>query len=100
MDRKGMEETQQTQPAGLREVWQKRIASAGPDELKLLCQELLAKNLLQVARWNELLDVLEEAVCVIDAENRVVGWNRRAELLYGIASTEIFGQPIGKFFQT
>ena len=54
--------------------------------------------MLQAARWNELLDVLEEAVCVIDAQNRVIDWNRRAELLYGIASAEIIGQPIGKFF--
>ena len=80
------------------ELLQDRIKASSPEELKKLCQELLAENLLQAARWNELLDVLEEAVCVIDAENRVFGWNRRAELLYGIAATEIIGQPIGKFF--
>lgn len=80
------------------EELQLRIETAEPAELRRLCQELLAENLLQAARWNELLDVLEEAVCVIDAENRVVGWNRRAELLYGIAAAEIIGQPIGKFF--
>ena len=80
------------------ELLQDRIKASSPEELKKLCQELLAENLLQAARWNELLDVLEEAVCVIDAENRVIGWNRRAELLYGIAATEIIGQPIGKFF--
>ena len=80
------------------ELLQDRIKASSPEELKQLCQELLLENLLQAARWNALLDVLEEAVCVIDAENRVVGWNRRAELLYGIAATEIIGQPIGKFF--
>ena len=80
------------------ELLQDRIKASSPEELKKLCQELLAENLLQAARWSELLDVLEEAVCVIDAENRVIGWNRRAELLYGIAATEIIGQPIGKFF--
>ena len=80
------------------ELLQDRIKASSPEELKKLCQELLAENLLQAARWSELLDVLEEAVCVIDAENRVFGWNRRAELLYGIAATEIIGQPIGKFF--
>jgi PAS domain S-box-containing protein len=80
------------------EELQQRIATASPDELKLLCQELMAENLLQAARWQELLDVLEEAICVVDAEQRVVGWNRRAELLYGITAAEIIGQPIGKFF--
>jgi PAS domain S-box-containing protein len=80
------------------EELQHRIETAEPAELKQLCQELLMENLLQSARWNELLDVLEEAVCVIDAENRVIGWNRRAELLYGIAAAEIIDQPIGKFF--
>ena len=80
------------------ELLQEQIKVSSAEELKQLCQELLAENLLQAARWNELLDVLEEAVCVIDAENRVTGWNRRAELLYGIASAEIIGQPIGKFF--
>ena len=80
------------------ELLQDRIKASSPEELKKLCQELLAENLMQAARWSELLDVLEEAVCVIDAENRVIGWNRRAELLYGIAATEIIGQPIGKFF--
>ncbi len=80
------------------ELLQDRIETSSPEELKQLFQELLLENLLQAARWNELLDVLEEAVCVIDAENRVVGWNRRAELLYGIAEAEIIGQPIGKFF--
>jgi len=80
------------------ELLQDRMKDRSPEELKQLCQELLLENLLQAARWNELLDVLEEAVCVIDAENRVVGWNRRAELLYGIAVAEIIGQPIGRFF--
>ena len=80
------------------ELLQEQIKVSSAEELKQLCQELLAENLLQAARWNELLDVLEEAVCVIDAENRVTGWNRRAELLYGIAAAEIIGQPIGKFF--
>jgi len=80
------------------EVLQDRMKVSSPEELKQLCRDLLAENLLQTARWKELLDVLEEAVCVIDAENRVIGWNRRAELLYGIAATEIIGQPIGKFF--
>jgi PAS domain S-box-containing protein len=78
--------------------FQHRIETAEPAELRRLCQELLSEKLLQAARWNELLDVLEEAICVIDAENRVIGWNRRAELLYGIAAAEIIGQPIGKFF--
>ena len=82
------------------ELLQDRIKASSPEELKQLCQELLLENLLQASRWNALLDVLEEAICVIDAENRVVGWNRRAEMLYGIAAAEIIGQPIGKFFPT
>ena len=37
------------------EALQQRIATAAPDELKQLCRELLAENLLQAARWRELI---------------------------------------------
>ena len=68
------------------------------EELRRLAQALLRENQLQQSRWQGLLDVLEEAVCVIDEADRVVGWNRRAESLYGIAAGEILEQPIERFF--
>ena len=81
-----------------REQWAKRLAGAGGAELRSLAGELLDELAVRQARWEALLDVLEEAVCIIDNSDRVVGWNRRSESLYGIAAAEILGQPIEKFF--
>lgn len=75
-----------------------RVDSLGIEELRGLAKKLLAENHLEQARWRELLDVLEEAVCVIDETDKVIGWNRRSEKLYGIPAHEIIGKPIERFF--
>lgn len=68
------------------------------EQVRSFARSLLEESRLQEVRWLELMDVLEEAVCVIDEKNRVVGWNRRSEALYGISATEIIGLPIEQFF--
>lgn len=61
-------------------------------------EQLLTLYQLQQARLEALLDTVNEAVCIIDESDKVVVWNRHAELLYGIAINEIIGRPIEGFF--
>ncbi|MDR3211737.1 MAG: PAS domain-containing protein, partial [Planctomycetota bacterium] len=43
-------------------------------------------------------DCLHEAVCVIDAEERVVVWNRSSEKLYAVEREQILHRRITDFF--
>lgn len=46
--------------------------------------------------WEKLLEALAataDGVCVLDAEQRVVFWNRSAQLLLGFAFQEVTGKP-------
>lgn len=45
-----------------------------------------------------ILDVMPDAVTVVDAEGRVAYWNRAAERVYGIAREDILGRPVSEFF--
>ncbi|WP_206885378.1 sigma 54-interacting transcriptional regulator [Alicyclobacillus mali (ex Roth et al. 2021)] len=45
-----------------------------------------------------LLDVVDDAVTVVDRAGTVVAWNRAAEALYGIPAEDIVGRPITDFF--
>ena len=83
---------------GYDEITRRSLAADDPETLRKFAAELLHKIGTQQVRWQGLLDVLEEAVCVIDETDKVIGWNRRAEVLYGISASEIIGQPIEKFF--
>ncbi|MGI6677550.1 MAG: sigma-54 interaction domain-containing protein [Dehalobacterium sp.] len=47
-----------------------------------------------------LMDTVSEAVTVIDHENAVVGWNKRAEELYSIPAETILDQDIEHFFSS
>ncbi|MCR6544511.1 sigma 54-interacting transcriptional regulator [Dehalobacterium formicoaceticum] len=49
---------------------------------------------------NTLMDTVSEAVTVIDNENVVVGWNKRAEELYRIPAETILDQDIKHFFSS
>ena len=60
--------------------------------------KLMEQIRLQQAQLEALLDTVNEAICMIDAEHRVVAWNHRAELLYGIKRNEILQQPIDRYF--
>ena len=79
-------------------VLQQLMTSNEPELLRKHALELLREADLQKVRWQALLDVLAEAVCFIDETGKVIGWNRQAELLYGITTKEIMGQPIERFF--
>ena len=47
-----------------------------------------------------LMDTVNDAVTVIDQNNTVIGWNKKAEDLYGIAGKTIIGEDIQKFFSS
>lgn len=44
-------------------------------------------------RWRQVLEVAQEAYVAIDAEGRVVDWNRRAETLFGWSREAALGMP-------
>ncbi|ATW25028.1 sigma-54 interaction domain-containing protein [Candidatus Formimonas warabiya] len=47
-----------------------------------------------------LMDTVNEAITMIDQQNVVVGWNKRAEELYRIPAHTIVGQEINRFFSS
>lgn len=59
---------------------------------------MLQQHQLLAAQLTAVLDTVGESVCVIDENNHVVFWNKRAEKLYGIIADEILGNPIDNFF--
>lgn len=61
-------------------------------------QELKNRLACAEARLEAVLAAVGEAVCVVDAQDHVVAWNRYATELYGIAREEIMGKHIGLFF--
>lgn len=64
----------------------------------LLIKKLVEANRLLQVRFQTVLDTVGEAVCVIDNKDSVVQWNRRAEQLYGIQSSEIIKKPLEYYF--
>jgi PAS domain S-box-containing protein len=60
--------------------------------------KLLTAYELLSARVQAVMDAVDEAVCAIDEDDRVVGWNKRAEQLYGIKAGEIVNQSLETFF--
>lgn len=45
-----------------------------------------------------ILNNIQEAICVIDKEGRVIVWNDNAEKLYNISKKDILGKKLNKFF--
>ncbi len=46
------------------------------------------------AEWPELLANAADAIWAVDAEERIIAWNRGAEEMFGYAWDEIIGQPV------
>jgi len=69
----------------------------------VLVLENVVEKLIEFIRDEEavlssILGVTDDVICVIDHEDTVIGWNRKAELLYGIKSVDILGRSIHDFF--
>ncbi|HWR39679.1 MAG TPA: sigma 54-interacting transcriptional regulator, partial [Patescibacteria group bacterium] len=71
---------------------------AGVTSAVIIARTLLRDQHCLQSRFQSVLNILSEAVCVIDQEDRVAVWNKSSELLYGITAQEIVGQPIDQFF--
>ncbi len=50
------------------------------------------------SKLKSVMDSVNEAITIIDDKDNVVGWNYKAEELYGIKSSEILGQKISSYF--
>lgn len=73
-------------------------------------QGIIDPGRLAILMWDEikrlscsmsiLMDTVNDAVTVIDQKNTVIGWNKKAEALYGIAGKTIVGEDIQNFFSS
>jgi PAS domain S-box-containing protein len=69
----------------------------------LLIMERVVERLVDFVRETEaaltaVLGVTDDVICMIDNQENVTGWNRKAELLYGIKGQDILGRSIHDFF--
>ncbi|OAT79361.1 sigma-54 interaction domain-containing protein [Desulfotomaculum copahuensis] len=81
------------------------VAVAGDDGrvTGVLVLEKVVEKLVEFIRDSEavlssVLGATDDVICAIDHEDTVIGWNRKAELLYGIKPTDIIGKSIHNFF--
>lgn len=69
-----------------------------PEKMIELYETLFAQYEIQQARFDALLETVNEAICIIDESDTVVVWNPCAEHLYGIAAEDIINNPVEGFF--
>ncbi|HUW63886.1 MAG TPA: sigma 54-interacting transcriptional regulator [Spirochaetia bacterium] len=74
-----------------------RVPRSGADAERLV-RRLEAALLRTEATLASVLDATEDAVCVVDTEERVTAWNRKAEQLWEIKAADILGRNINEFF--
>ena len=74
------------------------LSSQQPEKVVELFEQLLLEHQVLQARFDALLNTVDEAVCMIDEADHVVVWNNLAEHLYGITAREIIHKPIEQFF--
>lgn len=67
-------------------------------DLGLISMDLNKLVRVSDARLNTLVETLDDAVCIINEQDEVIHWNKRAEKLYNIKKKEILGQKINKYF--
>lgn len=67
-----------------------------PEMASVLWQQLRIVE----AQLEAVLDTVNEAVTIIDKEDVVVGWSRKAQEMYNIAPEEILGRKIEDFFSS
>jgi diguanylate cyclase (GGDEF)-like protein/PAS domain S-box-containing protein len=54
----------------------------------------------QACRASSLVDMLDDAVIALDANDVVTGWNPAAERIYGVAAADAVGRPLGELVTT
>ncbi len=78
---------------------QERTASLDASNRELLNEIEERKQVERIlrestARYHAVTQSANDAIVTADSEGRVVGWNRRAEAMFGYAEHEILGQPL------
>jgi len=68
-------------------------------DVKRLLDEIWNWLLESEAKLSAVLNLVNEAITIINDNNEVVGWNHKAAELYGIAVEDISGKKIDMFFQ-
>lgn len=48
--------------------------------------------------YNALLDNLNEGVCIVDRDQRIIAWNRGAERITGYSAAEVLGKSCTESF--
>jgi PAS domain S-box-containing protein len=56
----------------------------------------IRRNEVEQVVLSDILDCVEDAVVAIDVDGRVMGWNRGAELLYGISYEQAFAASVSE----
>ena len=65
---------------------------------RIVIEGLAEREQRAQAFWETLLEVTSEAVTVIGADHKVLGWNDKAQQLYKIKRKDIMGSDIKDFF--
>ena len=68
-----------------------------------ITKSMLARQKLETAHRKlseqaELLDKAQDAIFLVDLDSHILCWNKGAERLYGWASEEVIGKPVGEVF--
>ncbi|WP_366924248.1 sigma 54-interacting transcriptional regulator [Metallumcola ferriviriculae] len=71
----------------------------GVIDIKILLEEIWKIALETEAKLDAVLNSVQEAVTVINDKEEVVGWNEKAQELYGIKYQDILGKKLGTFFE-
>ena len=60
----------------------------------------MKKNIKAPSCFPAMVDSIPEALIAVDNQNKVIGWNKAAERMYGWPAEEALGKVIDKLFQT
>lgn len=81
-------------PGYLERVAEQLRRSAAPSSAAARGEQLLAQVVYDATRLHAMLDELPLAVYLLDADERVVFWNRQAGELFGRSAADAQGRPI------
>ncbi|NIW36771.1 MAG: PAS domain S-box protein, partial [Gemmatimonadetes bacterium] len=70
--------------------WDARVTPVGEGMTAIYC----IPSSGQQARWPELVADSADAIWAVDAEERIIAWNRGAEEMFGYTSEEMIGEPV------
>ncbi len=75
------------------------VALAGNAAAVLANAELYQRVAIEKERLDAILGGVADGIVAVDAEGRIVLWNRAAEQITGVPQTEAYGQPLVRVLQ-